>query len=250
MASKARTPTNQISEREILMRHRFAKGAVGLAAGIAAICLLALPAPALTATIEFVNSTTGTPGNITVYNADEEVVTSVPVPGTGLPCSTGSNLLTVVVTGNSSTTSGSGTISIAFNNYCSSFTTGPTTSLVYWCSFTTGTWSGPWTHAATSVNTYTSNLTGTLSVILRKDTGTTKNCHTVTTTFCTITTSALTITGIVTSPGMELLTSATGTVGGSSNVGDLLVTGTATNCGVFIAANNGFASISAHVHVV
>jgi hypothetical protein len=248
------------------MRHRFGKGVVGLVAGLAAICLLALPAPAadFSATIAFISSTTGTvPGNITVYNADEEPVTSIPVPGTGLTCSTGSTNLTVAVTGASTqtstppSTSGSGTISILFTNYCGSFTTGSGTTLVRWCAFMTGHIRGTWTHTATSTSTFASNISSTtppyppLTVILRKNSTTgTHDCHTLHTGSCTITIGNLPIAGIINSPSMHLVVSDTAIFSGASNVNDLVVTGTAGDCGLFIGANNGSASITAHVHVV
>jgi hypothetical protein len=245
------------------MRHRFGKGVVGLVAGLAALCLLALPAPAadVTATIGFINSTTGA-GNITVYNADEEAITSIPLPGTGLTCSTGNNNLTVTVTGASNTsTSGTGNISIFLNNYCGSFTTGTGTGLVRWCAFMTGHLSGTWNHITSttttnSTHTFTSGISSTtppyaLVVTLRKNSTTgTHNCHTLHTGSCTITTSNLPITGIINSPNMHLAVSDTAIFSGSSNVGDVLVTGTAADCGIFIGANNGSASITGHVHVV
>jgi hypothetical protein len=234
------------------MRHRVAKGVVGLAAGLAAICLLSLPTAAATATLEFINLTGTTPGTITVFNADEEEVTSIPVPGTGETCSTGSTDITVTTTGTSSTTSGSGTIHIDLTSLCSVFYAGST----WWCSHIVGGFSGTWTHSTTSTNTFTSNpgsTTGTstpLVVQLRKNTGTSPDCHSVTTTFCTITIYPFAVSGIITSPGMELATSDTATVAGSNFPGDLSVSGTATTCGIFIAANNGSASINAKVHVV
>jgi hypothetical protein len=235
------------------MHHRLGKGVVGLIAGVASICLLALPAPAdETASIEFVSSTTGTqPGNITIYNPDEEALTSIPLPTPGPPCSTGASTPTLTVTGSSSTTSGSGTIAIAFTNQCKTFTTGSGTTLVQWCRFTTGTWSGTWTHSATSANTFDSDiLTPGFTVTLRRNTGTTHSCHSVANNFCTMSFGDLPISGTINSPGMELASSATVTFSGQTPaVGDLLVTGSATDCGIFIAANNGSLSVNAHVHV-
>jgi hypothetical protein len=265
LAGGVRTPTIH-SESEILMRHRFGKGVVGLVAGLAALCLLALPAPAadVTATIGFISSTTGTvPGNITVYNADEEAVTSIPLPGAGLTCSTGTTNLTVSVTGASNTTtSGTGNISILFNNYCGSFTTGAGTALTRWCAFMTGHFRGTWNHISgttttTSTHTFASNISSTtlpyppLTVVLRKNSTTgTHNCHTLHTGSCTITTSNFPISGIINSPNMHLNVSDTIIFSGSSNVGDGTVTGTAADCGIFIGANNGSGSITGHVHIV
>jgi hypothetical protein len=234
------------------MRHRVPKGAVGLVAGLAAICLLSLPTAATTATLEFVNLTGTTPGTITVFNADEEVVTSIPIPGTGETCSTDQVTITMNTTGTSSPTSGSGTIHVNFTSLCSVFYAGS----IWWCSHIVGGLSGTWTHSTTSVNTYTSSpgsTTGTSTPIvvqLRKDISDLHNCHDVTTTFCTITIYPLAVSGIITSPGMHLATSDTATVAGSNFPGDLTVSGTATTCGIFIGANNGSASINAKVHVV
>jgi hypothetical protein len=227
------------------MRHRFGKGVIGLVAGLAAICLMSLPASANTATIEFIHSTTGTPGAITVINADGETVTSVPLGSTTTPtCSTSSTTVTVTVTG--TTPSAGGSISIALSN-CSAFVQGTTR----WCSTTTGTFTGAWTHGATSANTYTSTATS-ITVVLRKDSATapTHNCHAVETGTCTLVVGPLTVNGPINSTTLPALAvSNTATANGSSDAETLTVTGTAANCGVFIGGNNGSVSISAHVHV-
>jgi hypothetical protein len=232
------------------MRHRFTKGAVGLVAGLAALCLLSLPASANTATIDFIHSTTGTPGNISVYNADEEVVTSVPVGSTTtVTCSTGTTSGLSVTVGGTTTSSG-GSISISFNNRCSAFTTGAGTTLVRWCSTMTGTFTGSWVHNTTSGKTYTSS--GSITAVLKKDAAAapTHNCHAVTTGTCTITVGSISVNGIINSATIPTLAvSDTAGVAGGSAAGTSVVTGSATDCGVFIAANNGFATINAHVHV-
>jgi hypothetical protein len=234
------------------MRHRFGKGVIGLVAGLAAICLLSLPASANTATIQFTHSTTGTPGTIDVYNADEEIVTSVPVGSTTTPtCSTGATGISVTTNGTLTTTSGGGTISIVFTNNCSAFTTGTGTGATRWCSSMNGTFTGTWTHVTGSAKTYTSNA-ATLTVVLQKDAATapTHNCHSLLPGTCTIVVGPITVSGLITSTTIPTLAvSDTATVAGGANLGDLTVVGTAANCGLFIGANNGFATINAHVHV-
>jgi hypothetical protein len=225
------------------MRHRIGKGAVGLVAGIAAICLLSLPASANTKNLDFVNLTGTTPGNITVYNADDEAVTTVSLPGTaGLTCSTNPTTSTAITATLTGTTTG--TITIVITNSCGAFVSGTN----QFCSYLTATLSGTYT----ATKTYTSTSTGTVSVVLKKNTGTTHNCHSVTTTQCTITLTGLTVSGLITSAGAlpTLANSDTATVVGSSLTGSLLVSGTAAACGSFIGGNNGSASINAKVHVV
>ena len=232
------------------MRHRFGKGVVGLVAGLAAICLLSLPAAANTGTLEFINSTTGTPGNITVYNADSEPVTVVTVPSpTGLTCSTGANGITATTSGSTS-----GTITIVFTNNCGSFFTGSGTTSVLWCSYMSGTITGTYTHITTGTNSSKHQYTSAsvdppgITVVLRKNTGT--NCHSTTTTFCTITVTGFAVSGFLTSANSHTLdVSDTATVIGNSPLGSVVVTGTATACGLFIGANDGHTSINAHLHV-
>jgi hypothetical protein len=224
------------------MRHRLGKGVVGLVAGLAAIGLLSLPAAANTATIQFINSSTGTPGNVTIFNADEEAVASFPLPGTtGLSCSSGTNGISAALAG----TATGGTITVTFTNHCNAFVV----SSIQYCSFMSGTLTG--TYALTgTVKTYTSTNTSGITLLIRKNTGTTHNCHTTTTTFCTVIVTGLSVSGIITSanPLPTLAVSDTATIGGGSSVGGLLVSGTATTCGVFIGFNNGFITMTAHVH--
>jgi hypothetical protein len=113
-----------------------------------------------------------------------------------------------------------------------------------------GSLTGTWSHVTGSAKTYTS--TGTITMVLRRETAThpTHNCHAVTTGTCTITVSSVSVTGIITSATIPTLAiSDTATVNGGTVAGSTLVSGTASNCGLFIGANNGFATINAHVHV-
>jgi hypothetical protein len=135
------------------MRHRCGRGVVGLVAGLAAICLLSLPAAANTGTVDFVNLTGTTPGNITIYDANEEIVTSIAIPGTtGLTCSTDPGGITVTTTGSTS-----GDITIVFTNKCNAFAL-----FGQWCSYMSGTLTGTYTYITTgvgaSLHTYSRGL--------------------------------------------------------------------------------------------
>ena len=226
------------------MRHRLGKAVVGLVTGLVAICLLALPAAANTATIQFINSTTGTPGNVTIFNADEEEVASFPLPGTtGLSCSTGTNGISATLVG----TATAGTNTVTFTNHCNAFVV----SAIRYCSFMSGTLTGTYTSTGTAT-TYTSATTTSITLLIRKNPGTTHNCHSTTTTLCTIGVTGLSVSGSIASANSlpTLAVSDTATIGGGSPVGSLLVTGTATDCGIFIGSNNGLITITAHVHAV
>jgi hypothetical protein len=222
------------------MRHRLGRGVVGLVAGLAAICLLSLPAAANTKNLAWVNLTGTTPGNLTFYNADDEPVASIPLPG--LPCSTDSTTSTAIST--TLTGSTTGTISVTLTNSCSGFVSGTNN----FCSYITATLTGTYT----ATKTYTSTSTGTVTVLLKKNTGTTLLCHSVTTTVCTITLTGLAISGsFISNPVLPTLNNSNNiTVAGGSPNGSVLVSGTAAACGVFIGANNGSASINAKWHVV
>jgi hypothetical protein len=222
------------------MRHRLGRGVTGVVAGLAAICLLSLPAAANTATLTFVNVTGTTPGTITLLNADDDPAFNLPLPGpAGVSCSTGTTAVSTTLTGGGS----SGDISLTFTSNCSAFTLGTN----QFCAFMSGSFTGTWL----SNGSYTST-TGTtaITVLLRKNTGTTHNCHTVTTTFCTVSVDGITLGGTITSANAlpTLADSDTATVTGSSGNGTLLVSGNATTCGLFIGANNGSVAINAKVH--
>jgi hypothetical protein len=226
------------------MRHRLGKGVVGIVAGFATIGLLSLPAAANTKNIEFVNLTGTTPGNITVFNADDEPVTTMALPGTaGLTCSTNSTTSTamdIFLSGTATT----GVISIYMTNRCGAFVSGTN----QFCSYLTAVINGTYT----ATKSYTSSSLGTVAVVLKKNTGTTHNCHSVTTTNCTLTMTGLSVSGIIGSIGAlpTLANSDVATMAGSSPNGSLLVSGTASACGLFIGGNNGSASINVKVHVV
>jgi hypothetical protein len=230
------------------MRHRFGKGVAGLLAGLIAICLLSLPTAANTATVQFIHSTTGTPGSINVFNADEELVASIPLGSTTTPtCSTGSGGFSVSVTGTLTTVSGGGTITVIFNNHCRAFAIGT----VRWCSSMTGTFSGTWAHITGSAKTYTSSNT-VFTIVLRKDhaTAPTHNCHSVSSTSCTIFAGPVTVNGSITSTTIPTLAiSDTVTVNGGSVVESLTVVGTGVDCGQFLGANNGYLTVSSYGHV-
>jgi hypothetical protein len=238
------------------MRHRLGRGVVGLAVGLAAVCLLSLPASANTMNLEFIhlNTATSTPGNITIYNADEEVVEVIAI-GSGTPtltCSTDpttSTAITATATGTATT----GTFEIAFNNRCRAFTTGAGTTQVRWCEFLSGTLAGTYVNGtSTTSSNYTSASVDPpgFTAILRKNVGTTHNCHTVTTTFCTRNFSNLTVIGAISTHNLPTLAvSDEVTMTGTTNVGDMWVGGTAADCGLLVIANNGSFSINARVHV-
>jgi hypothetical protein len=226
------------------MRHRLGKGVIGLAACLA-ICLQSLPASANTKNLEFVNVTGTTPGVITVYNADEEALTGIAIPGpAGATCSTDPTTSTAIAaTLASSTPATDGTITLTYTNACGAFLSGTTR----WCSYTT------WTIGGTYDATKNYSSTSVINVILKKNTGTTHNCHSVSTSpWCTAAVTGISVTGLISSaiPLPTLTNSDTATVAATSSTGSLVVSGTATTCGLFIAANNGSVSINAKVHVV
>jgi hypothetical protein len=227
------------------MHHRFGRGVVGLVAGLAAICLLSLPAAANTKNLAFVNVTGTTPGSITFYNSDEELVTSVAVPSPpGMTCSTEPTTSTnITATLTSSTPSTIGTIAITFTSLCITFGSGTTSWCFYIGMTITGTYTATKTYTSTSSNT----------TVLKKNTGPTPVCHAVNTApWCTLSVTGWPVSGIITSTNAlpTLNNSDTFTIAGTSAVGSLIASGTATTCGLFIAANNGYVGINGKLHVV
>jgi hypothetical protein len=225
------------------MRHRLGRGVVGLVAGLAAICLLSLPASANTKYLEFVNITGTTPGAITIFNEDGDAVVSIAIPGpAGLKCSTDPTFSTPIAATLAGATTG--TIAITMNNRCNPFVAGG----INWCSY----------HNVTMTGTYTATKTyssaSAINEVLRKNvTGTPHNCHNVNSgPWCNIVTTGISVSGIITSSAAlpTLTNSDTITINGSSATGTVVVTGTPTTCGIFIAANGGSFSINGRFHVV
>jgi hypothetical protein len=227
------------------MRHRFSKSMAGLVAGLATICLLALPAPANTVSAAFVNLAGSSPGNLTIYNEDGDPLTSIPLPGT-LTCSMSPTSFGVTAT---SSTTYSGTFTMYFTYRCQPFVFGTN----QFCSYTYGTLAGTYSKGGGTTHTYTSSTDffGSFTIVLRKNLGTPHNCQTTTTTSCHLKLSGLSVSGTITSAGLPTLAySDTATVAGSTpGWGSLEVIGTLTECGLFVAANLGSVSINAKVHV-
>ena len=82
-------------------------------------------------------------------------------------------------------------------------------------------------------------------MVIRQNTSSPHNCHSTTTTSCTLTFSGLSVSGVITSTTLPTL--ATGNAitmtGGPSSSGTLLVSGNFATCGSLLGANNGYVSI-------
>jgi hypothetical protein len=223
------------------MRQSVRKGVLGLFAGLATICLLSLPAAANTATLAFVNLSGTTPGTIEFFNADEESMSTWHVPS-GVSCSTG-GAGNVSLTLSGGPTSGSVTGSITT---CRPFTF---FGADLFCSSTTVTLGGTWS-AVSTPGTFTA--TADAVSIIRRNTGTSPNCHSVATVFCTSTVTGYSLSGIISAQGTlpTLTTSDTVTLAGSTPLGNVTITGTATECGTLSGLNNGSIGFHTKMQVV
>jgi hypothetical protein len=226
------------------MRHRVGQGVLGLVAGLATICLLSLPASANTATLQFVNVTGTTPGRIAFFTSDGEPsdpwLPDVLLP-TGSTCSSGTaNNFTLTLSGGPSSGGLAGSITT-----CRAYVLGSSQFCEYLTVALTGTWS-----TAGMYRTY--NATATMSMIVKRNTGTTHNCHSVATTFCTISVDDIFLSGIITGQGTgpTLGTSDTLTMSGTSPDGSVTVSGSASVCGLWILINTGYVEVNSKAHVV
>jgi hypothetical protein len=211
------------------------KALAGLAAAAATIGLLGLPASA--------NSATGniTAGTLTVINADSSVLTTQTLgtgTGTGVTCVASSATLTMSGGASTGTWTATQTSTTGVQIGSQWFTSVLT---ITFASNTTTTWVG--TYTGTTGGGTLAGSGGLATAVLRKSTAGTP-CTPVAGP-CTITVSGITVAGTHTvDPTPTIAVGDTATVsGGTNGEGDLgfevAVTGTASDCGSLIAADDG-----------
>jgi hypothetical protein len=211
------------------------KALAGLAATAAAIGLLGLPASAHTVT----SAAEITGGSLAVINADGSTLTTqtLGTGGTGTPCTTPPSSATMTMTDVPHPNSTTGTWTF-ISTSCTCIQIG-TQKFISLLTITFHPSNGTW------VGTYSgSTLTGTggtASAVLRKATAT---CVAIGGP-CTIAVSDISVSGTHTvSPTPDIALGDTANVSGGTNAeGDLgfevAVTGTATDCGSLIGADDG-----------
>jgi hypothetical protein len=207
------------------MRKRFpVRTTVGLVACVATIALLSLPTSAGQVTLPLFGWTAN------LHNADSDAVVTVPLgDNVGTVCSAATHVIT---TSTGSTTSGTITVTMSSNR---TLVFGTTTRNVAM----TGSWSGTWTKTSATTSAVTSS--GSITLVLRPATG----C-TLSTGVCTVTIGNISGVATLNSADPPNITTTDSLVfsSASNSLGDDIVTGTASNCGVFIAANDGHATLT------
>ena len=168
-----------------------------------------------------------TAGTVTVYNADEEPILSFALGEEQDDCATPSTSASATPTG--ATT---GTITATATSDQSS----PISTTWYRVSLSASL-SGTYTGNGTAIA-----LTGTATVVFRRVTGS-GSCTIFGTGTCTLST-PLTLTGAASPASLPTFAGTTTVLNASGTVGDVIVSGFATACGVLPLANNGYITIS------
>jgi hypothetical protein len=168
-----------------------------------------------------------TAGTVTVYNADEEEIVSFALGEEQEECAAPSTSASATSTG--ATT---GTISVTATSDQSSLI-----STTWYRVSLSASLSGSYTGNGTAIS-----LSGTATVVFRRVTGS-GSCTVSGTGTCTLST-PLTLTGAASPASLPTFAGTTTVLNAGGTPGDVIVSGTATACGLLPFANNGFITIS------